>query len=157
MNANIKKEAQENETLNLKIFIDGLKKSHFHLIEFFKSGLLKRKKMNIKYHVKERIFLNLDLDMPAYAIAIVEDTSEQQGTSDGDFYYGDISLSLSDCYRRVTYDFNLSTREGRKEALYKARRIAKIVNAFREALEKEVKLIESLQRSKAKQTKSAAA
>ncbi len=113
--------------------------------------------MSNKYHIKERIFLNLDLDMPAYAIAIVEDTGEHQGKSDGEFYYGDISLSLSDCYRRVTYDFNLCDKEGRKAALYKIRRIAKMFNAFREAIEKEVKLIESLQKSKSQKSKSASA
>lgn len=157
MNKNINKEVQEDEAMNFKFFIDRLKKY------VFTESLISNKvygqgtKMSNKYHVKERIFLNFDLDMPAYAIAIVEDTSEHQGEKDEDFYYGDISLSLSDCYRRVTYDFNLSDKESRKAALYKARRIAKAVNAFRDALEKEVKLIESLQKPKSKKAKSAKA
>lgn len=157
MEANTNKEVQEDETMNIKFFIDRLKKYVFTEPLISNRVYGQGTKMSNKYRVKERIFLNLDLDMPAYAIAIVEDTSEHQGGSGEDFYYGDINSSLSDCYRRVTYDFNLSDKESRKAALYKARRIAKIVNAFRDALEIEVTLIESLQKPKSKKAKSAKA
>lgn len=108
--------------------------------------------MSNKYHIRKRMFLNRALDMPAMIVAIVEDTSENQGKSE-DFYYGNISLTLSDCYRQVSYDFNLYDKESRRAALYKIRRIAETINVFRDALEKEVELIESVQKPKAKTAK----
>ena len=108
--------------------------------------------MSNKYHIRKRMFLNRELDMPAMIVAIVEDTSEHQGKSE-DFYYGDISLTLSDCYRQVSYDFSLCSKVGRRAALYKIRRLAKTINAFCEALEKEVELIEAVEKPKAESAK----
>jgi hypothetical protein len=100
------------------------------------------KKQRTKYHVRKRIFLNRDLDMRAFAIGIVEDMREMPNNEDND-YSGWIELVLADCYRHVSFDFNLSSKEGRANSLYKIRRIAEIVNAVREAIETEVKQIEA--------------
>src|SRR5215203_3937656 len=99
-------------------------------------------KLRTKYHVRKRIFLNRDLDMRAIAIGIVEDTREIPNENENDWKWGTVELTLGDCSRQVSYDFDLSTKERRANSLYKIRRIAAIVNAVREAIEIEAKSIE---------------
>ena len=82
-----------------------------------------------KYHVRKRMFLNRDLDMRAFAIGIVEDTRDIPNDEENGWQYGTIQLNLADCYRHVSFDFNLNTKEARADSLYKIRRIAAIVNA----------------------------
>ncbi len=94
-----------------------------------------------KYHVRKRIFLNRDLEMRAFAIAIVEDTREISDEQENDWKWGTIELTLSDCNRQVSYDFNLNTAEARADSLYKIRRIAAIVNAVKDAIEIEAESI----------------
>ena len=101
------------------------------------------KKLRTKYHVRKRIFLNTDLDMRAFAIGIVQDTREIPNENEEDWKWGTIELTLSDCYRQVSYDFNLSTKENRRNSLYKIRRIAAIVNAVKDAIEIEAESIEA--------------
>lgn len=100
------------------------------------------KKLRIKYHVRKRMFLNRDLDMRAFAIGIVEDTREIPTENEEDWNSGWIELVLADCYRHVSFDFNLRTKEARTNSLYKIRRIAQIVNAVREAIELEAESID---------------
>jgi len=100
-------------------------------------------KQRTKYHVRKRIFLNRDLDMRAIAIGIVEDTREISIENEDAWKWGTIELTLGDCYRQISYDFNLSSKANRAKSLYKIRRIAEIVNAVREAIEIEAKSIES--------------
>jgi hypothetical protein len=57
--------------------------------------------------------------------------------------YGVVQLNLGDCYRHVSFDFNMDTKGNRSDSLYKIRRIAEIVNSVRDALEIEVESIES--------------
>lgn len=117
------------------------------------------KKIKTKYHVRKRMFLNLDLDMKAIAIGIVEDTREIPTDNEDGWKWGTIELTLGDCYRQVSYDFNLSSKENRKKSLYKIRRIAEIVNAVRDAIETEAASIDERKPLKVKekpQAKSAA-
>ncbi len=100
------------------------------------------KQQRTKYHVRKRMFLNRDLDMRAFAIGIVEDTREIPTDNENGWQYGIIQLNLADCYRHVSFDFNLNTKEGRANSLYKIRRIAEIVNAVRDAIEAEAKSID---------------
>ena len=100
------------------------------------------KNTRTKFHVRKRIFLNRDLDMRAIAIAIVEDTRGIPNKDEDDWKWGTIELTLGDCNRQVSYDFNLSSKENRRNSLYKIRRIAAIVNAVREAIEIEAKSID---------------
>lgn len=100
------------------------------------------RKQRAKYHVRKRIFLNRDLDMRAIAIGIVEDTREIPNENEDGWKWGTIELTLGDCYRQVSYDFNLSSKENRAKSLYKIRRIAAIVNAIRDAIEIEAKSID---------------
>ena len=100
------------------------------------------RKPRTKYHVRKRIFLNRDLDMRAIAIGIVEDTRDISDDNEDAWKWGTIELTLGDCYRQVSYDFNLSSKENRANSLYKIRRIAEIVNAVRDAIELEAKSID---------------
>jgi hypothetical protein len=100
------------------------------------------KKLRTKYHVRKRIFLNRDLDMRAIAIGIVEDTREVPTENEDLWKFGTIELTLGDCYRQVSWDFNLSSKRNRSDSLYKIRRIASIVNAVRDAIEIEAKSID---------------
>jgi hypothetical protein len=99
------------------------------------------KKQRIKYHVRRRIFLNRDLEMCAFATGIVEDTRLIPNENEDDWKWGKIELMLGDCYRRVSFSFNMDTKEERANSLYKIRRIAEIVNAVRDALEIEAESI----------------
>jgi hypothetical protein len=100
------------------------------------------KKQRTKYHVRKRIFLNRDLDMRAFVIGIVEDTREIPNDNENGWQYGAVQLNLGDCYRHVSFDFNMDTKGNRSDSLYKIRRIAEIVNSVRDALEIEVESIE---------------
>ena len=100
------------------------------------------KQQRTKYHVRKRMFLNRDLDMRAFAIGIVEDTREIPTDNENGWQYGIIQLNLADCYRHVSFDFSMDTKESRLDSLYKIRRIAEIVNAVRDALEIEAKSID---------------
>ncbi len=99
-------------------------------------------KQRTKYHVRKRMFLNRDLDMRAFAIGIVEDTRDIPNDNENAWQYGTIQLNLADCYRHVSFDFSMDTKESRLDSLYKIRRIAAIVNAVREAIEVEAKSID---------------
>ena len=100
------------------------------------------KKQRTKYHVRKRMFLNRDLDMRAFAIGIVRDTRDIPVENEDDWKDGWIELVLADCYRHVSFDFDLTTKENRSNSLYKIRRIAAIVNAVRDAIEAEAKSID---------------
>ena len=99
-------------------------------------------KQRTKYHVRKRMFLNRDLDMRAFAIGIVEDTRHIPNDNENGWQYGTIQLNLADCYRHVSFDFSMDTKESRLDSLYKIRRIAEIVYAVRDALEIEAKSID---------------
>ena len=100
------------------------------------------KNQRTKYHVRKRMFLNRDLDMRAFAIGIVEDTREIPTEDENGWNSAWIELVLADCYRHVSFDFNLNTKENRANSLYKIRRIAAIVNAVRDAIEAEANSID---------------
>jgi hypothetical protein len=99
-------------------------------------------KQRTKYHVRKRMFLNRDLDMRAFAIGIVEDTRGIANDNEDAWKWGTIELTLGDCNRQISYDFNLSSKENRAKSLYKIRRIAAIINAVRDAIEIEAKSID---------------
>jgi hypothetical protein len=70
-------------------------------------------KRKTKYHVRKRLFLNRDEEYPAFIIGIVEDTSDLPNDDD-DWKWGKIELKLGDCYRHISFDFNMDTRRSRK-------------------------------------------
>ena len=99
--------------------------------------------MNKKYHIQERSFLNKKPDMRAYIMAIVEDTRDLNQAMEDEWKWGHIELKLADCFEEISFEFDLSDRAERENSLYKARKLAEIVNAFRDALEKEAADIEA--------------
>ncbi|HMT09695.1 MAG TPA: hypothetical protein PKA82_17020 [Pyrinomonadaceae bacterium] len=114
--------------------------------------------MSKKYHVRERSFLNLETEMRAYVIGVVEDTRDIPNSDENDWKWGKIELSLADCSREVSFDFDLSTPEDRENSLHKIRKIADVVNAVHRAIEVEAESINERQSFKpATQTMSASA
>ena len=97
--------------------------------------------MSKKFHVQERTFLNLQTELRAYIIAVVEDTREIPNQNEDDWKWGQIELKLADCSREVAFDFDLSTSADRENSLYKIRKIAEVINAFHRALEIEAEAI----------------
>jgi len=98
--------------------------------------------MSKKYHVQRREFLNRLVEMPAYAIAVVEDTREIAIADVDSWKWGEIKLMFSDCYRNISFEFDLSSIAERENSLHKIRLIAEVVNAFKEALEIEAASVE---------------
>jgi hypothetical protein len=99
--------------------------------------------MSKKYHVRERSFLNLKTDMRAYVIGVVEDTSEIPNSDQNEWKRGTIQLELADCHNDVAYEFDLSTPEDRENSLFKISKMAEVINAVKDAIEKEAMSIES--------------
>ena len=98
--------------------------------------------MSKKYHVRERTFLNLKPEMRAYVIAVVEDTSELSVCCDEHRKGGEIVFEMASCYDEIYLHFDMSTDADRENSLYKATKLAEVVNAFRQAIENEVASME---------------
>ena len=90
-----------------------------------------------RYHVKRREFLNDDEAMPAFVIGIVQDTSDIPDEKLS-WRYGTVMLDFGDCYHRVSFNFDMSEEITRGESLKKINLLAEVVNAVRDAIEKEV-------------------
>ncbi len=94
--------------------------------------------MSKKYHIRERAFLNLKPEMRAYVIATVEDTSDLSTCCDEHRKGGEIVFEMASCYDEIYLHFDMATVGDRENSLYKANKLAEIVNAFRQAIENEV-------------------
>ena len=90
-----------------------------------------------RYHVLRREFLNEDMSMPGFVIGIVQDTSNMTGENES-WRFGTVILDFGDCYRRVSFSFDLSEEPTRRDSLKKINVLADVVNAVRDAIEKEV-------------------
>lgn len=101
--------------------------------------------MSKKYHLRERLFLNLTPEMRAYVIAVVEDTRDIASENENDWKWSRIVLKMADCVDEVSFDFDLSSKEDRENSLHKVRELARIVASFREALEIEAEAIDERQ------------
>jgi len=96
------------------------------------------RKGRTKYYLRRRLFLNRDPELPAFVIGVVEDTRDvPDDAPEQPWRWGTVELCFGDCYRRVSFDFDLSSPEGRAAGLYKIRRLAEVVEAVREAIEVE--------------------
>jgi hypothetical protein len=136
--------------MKFNFFIDRLRKFFNQEQTSAKPVYLQENRMNTKYRMKKRMFLNDEFDMPAFVIAVVEDTTDLQSDKSEEFHYGEISLVLSDCIRQVSYDFCLYSEESRKNSLNKIKRLAETINEFREVLEKEIEMVNSIKSNKTK-------
>ena len=92
-----------------------------------------------QYYVRRREFLNLDPDLPAFIIGVVEDTRHiPDDDPNRGWEGGQITLVLADCYRRVSFDFNMWDEAERANSLRKITLIAEIVNAVQRGMTLEV-------------------
>lgn len=113
--------------------------------------------MATKYHLRKRVFLNRAKDMPAYVIAIVEDTSTFDDADDKCWKYGTIELRIADCVRSISLDFYMGDAASRSASLYKIRRLAEIVSKVRDAIEREAASIAARPKKKKPADKAKAA
>ena len=86
---------------------------------------------------RKRTFLNpASTDHTSYIHAVVE------SSSDGDYRWGTNMLTIADCRRRIELEFFLGSKRNRRLSLAKINLLIKILTAFRDALAKEISLIE---------------
>lgn len=85
----------------------------------------------------KRVFLNPISDgAPSFIQAVAEDSDE------GTYTLGNYLLIIADCEYRIMLKFHVTSPKARKQARAKVDRLAQVVNAFRDALIKEIELIE---------------
>jgi hypothetical protein len=87
-----------------------------------------------RYHVRRREFLNEDPELPAFIIAVVEDTRDLPDDPEDHWKWGTVILELADCSRRVSFDFDLNNATSRANSLRKINLIAEVVNEVRDAI-----------------------
>ena len=92
----------------------------------------------LRYHVKRREFLNENPEKIGYVIGVVQDTRYIPDDDVEGWKWGCIVLDLCECYRRVSFEFDLSDADERANSLRKINLIAEVVNSVREGIEKEV-------------------
>ena len=94
---------------------------------------------NEQYYIRRREFLNLDPELPAFIIAVVEDTRHLPDDDPNQSWdHGEITLVLADCYRRISFDFNMYSEMERANSLRKIALIAEVVEAVHRAIASEV-------------------
>jgi hypothetical protein len=91
-----------------------------------------------RYHVRRREFLNEDPELPAFIIAVVEDTRDLPDDPEDHWKWGTVVLDPADCSRRVSFDFDLNDSSARANSLRKINLIAEVVNEVRDAIAVEV-------------------
>jgi len=99
--------------------------------------------MTRKYHIEERTLLNKKAMARAYIVAVVEDTREVAQDPRSECQYAQIELRIADCVEEITFEFDISTKPDRENSIYKARRLAEVVNRFRDAVEIEAREFEA--------------
>ncbi len=104
--------------------------------------------MSRKYHVQRREFLNIYATWRAYVIATVEDTSEVTSCCDEHRDGSHVHFELASCSDEIELHFSLSSADDRENSLHKANKLAEVVNEFRDAIEKEIHIIEERQTTK---------
>lgn len=88
---------------------------------------------------RKRLFLNPIKDgAPAFIQAVADDSDN------GAYLLGNYVLIIADCDRRVTLEFSLANKYLRKRNLAKANRLVKVLTDFRDALAREIALIEKV-------------
>ena len=103
--------------------------------------------MSKKYHVQQREFLNIFPSWRAYVIAIVEDTSDVPSCCEEHRDGSEVHFELASCHSDLELHFSLATSVDRENSLHKANKLAEVVNAFRDAIEKEIGIINERQLS----------
>ncbi|HKR15334.1 MAG TPA: hypothetical protein VJT15_24930 [Pyrinomonadaceae bacterium] len=86
---------------------------------------------------RQRVFLNpASTDQSSYILVHVE------STRNGEHPWGSNMINIADCRRKVELEFYIGTRTARRISLAKINLLIKVLTAFRDALIKEIALIE---------------
>jgi hypothetical protein len=68
--------------------------------------------------------------------------AEVESSNEGEYRWGHNMLTIADCRRRVQIEFFLGTKRERRRSLAKINLLIAILTRFRDALTKEINLIE---------------
>ena len=94
------------------------------------------------FTLRKRSFLNpASTGYTSFILAEVESSHE------GAYKWGNYLLTLADCKRVIQLDFFLGTKQARRIALRKINLLIDVLSRFRDALQKEIALIEKGERS----------
>lgn len=95
--------------------------------------------MKETYTFRKRAFLNpVWTNQASYIHAQVE------SSQDGEYQFGANLIYIADCRRVVQLEFFLGTKQQRRVSLTKINLLLKVLTAFRDALAKEITLIEKV-------------
>jgi hypothetical protein len=102
------------------------------------------------YSLRKRLFLNpTSTGYTSFILAEVE------SSQDGAYKWGNYLLTLADCKRTIKFEFFLGTKVARHIALRKIDLLIDVLSQFRDALQKEIALIEKGESSGPQKTKNA--
>lgn len=94
------------------------------------------RKRNV-FTLRKRAFLNpASTGYTSYVLAEVE------SSNDGAYKWGNYLVTLADCKRVVQFEFFLGTKRDRRIALRKINLLIDVLTRFRDALVKEIAMIE---------------
>src|SRR5215213_719212 len=89
------------------------------------------------FSLRKRVFLNpVSTGHTSYILA------ETESSRDGEYRWGHYMLTIADCRRRIQLEFFLGTKRARRISLAKINLLIDILTAFRDALKKEIALID---------------
>jgi hypothetical protein len=69
---------------------------------------------------------------------------EAESSRNGEYKWGHYMLTLADCRRRVQLEFFLGNKQARKASLKKINLLIDVLTRFRDALAKEIAMIEKV-------------
>lgn len=101
--------------------------------------------MSRKFHIQRREFLNKFTTWRAYIIASVQNSSDTLSCCQEHGEESRVFFEIASCHDEIELHFSLATGEDRDNSLYKANKLAEVVNAFRDAIEKEIEIINERQ------------
>ena len=102
-----------------------------------------RKRRSLFFRI--RSFLNpISTGHTAYILV------EAESSRNGEYQWGTYMLTLADCRRRVQFEFFLGTKRARQLSLKKINLLIDVLTRFRDALVKEIELIEKASKGKVK-------
>src|SRR5215470_9470735 len=100
-------------------------------------GASMSRKRSSLFTFRKRFFLNpISTSHTSYIYV------EAESSRDGEYSYGNYLLTLADCRRIVRLEFLLSTKQYRRMSLKKLDLLINVLTAFRDAIQKEIALIE---------------
>ena len=89
------------------------------------------------YTLRKRLFLNpTSTGQTSFILAEVE------SSQDGAYKWGNYLLTLADCKRVIKFEFFLGTKQARRIAIRKINLLIDVLTRFRDALTREIALIE---------------